>query len=405
MIVRRLKVSLWAIFARVVRCSGTDKLFIWSTIQVLKLVYRLKPFLIIDFDPSRIGDFSELDKVLRKLSLLPSAQVPWAFTFGSLVCNETLAHLYSRRIPFVKSKILSRLLHGICGNGSARMFTHGMTPACFHEFAGVFNSTSPQVSFLPHEDEEGRRALVSMGIGEGDWFVCIHCREPDYLLKCYGSRDWGHHDYRDATVHNYLDAARFIVRQGGKAVRMGYHVNGGFPEEVGLIDYASLYRSDFCDVYLPRKCRFFLGSSSGLYNISSIFHVPVALANVIPYGGVPYRSGDLFIPKMLRHEQEEEFLSFQQAEVLGLFLYPGPAHETRFYVERGLELIENSPEEIADLAQDMLDLLGGRLAAPEEREMQRAFKARFLRLLPDQHLAGDIAPSFIRRHKDLFASI
>jgi putative glycosyltransferase (TIGR04372 family) len=40
-----------------------------------------------------------------------------------------------------------------------------------------------------------------------------------------------------------------------------------------IIDYASKYRTDFGDIYLPAKCKFFLGNTAGIYQVSTIFDI------------------------------------------------------------------------------------------------------------------------------------
>lgn len=47
-----------------------------------------------------------------------------------------------------------------------------------------------------------------------------------------------------------------------------------------IIDYATKYRSDFADIYLSAKCKFFVGCSAGILCVPYIFHVPVIQANV-----------------------------------------------------------------------------------------------------------------------------
>ena len=46
----------------------------------------------------------------------------------------------------------------------------------------------------------------------------------------------------------------------------------------GIIDYATRYQSDFGDIYMSARCKFFLGSEGGLITIPWIFNVPVAYA-------------------------------------------------------------------------------------------------------------------------------
>lgn len=46
-----------------------------------------------------------------------------------------------------------------------------------------------------------------------------------------------------------------------------------------IIDYATKSSTDFLDIYLGAKCRFFLGSTGGINAVPRIFQRPVAYVN------------------------------------------------------------------------------------------------------------------------------
>jgi putative glycosyltransferase (TIGR04372 family) len=170
-----------------------------------------------------------------------------------------------------------------------------------------------------------------------------------------------------------------------------------------IIDYAVDFRSDFMDVYLAARCRFFLGTTSGLVCLPHLFDTPVAMSNVIPYTTLPWNRKGLFIPKLLRGRDDGAILTFEECEQLGLFdvATAKPVVQSRYYADLGIEVLENDAQDVRALAMDMHDASLGRVPCTEARDLQRFYKSRFLRGYPGIGHAGDLAPSFALRYRNL----
>ena len=172
------------------------------------------------------------------------------------------------------------------------------------------------------------------------------------------------------------------------------------PSIEGVIDYAHFpLRSDRMDVFLCAGCRFFLGNTSGLSMISTVFGVPCALVNMIPLTSMGWLSGDLCIPKLLRKRNDARYLSF--AEILASEI--GNYRMSSFYRDAGIEIDDNSPEDIFDLTVEMLDRLDGH--GDKYRDYLKLQQA-FARLLKPQHYgygtAARIGGLFLAKHPELF---
>ncbi|MBI4963452.1 MAG: TIGR04372 family glycosyltransferase [Desulfomonile tiedjei] len=247
---------------------------------------------------------------------------------------------------------------------------------------------------LSDEDiRRGRECLRSFGLTDDSWFVCVHCREPGYL-------QWDIHDYRDVNVHDYIPAMQAIVERGGWCLRMGDPSMQPLPKLEGVIDYChSDLRSDWMDVFLCASSRFFLGSGSGLYWVSGIFGVPVACANFTPMSSVlALRPGDLGIPKLVWSETDERLLPFRQ--VLGT-----PIGDYRFtleYENSKIRLIDNKPEDVKKLAEEMLDKTEGKAVYTED---DRMLQENFLALLHPGHFSygsgARVGRDFLRDYRAL----
>jgi putative glycosyltransferase (TIGR04372 family) len=240
----------------------------------------------------------------------------------------------------------------------------------------------------------GEAALRELGVPDGAWYVCVHTRERGYALQ-----DDDVHDYRNSAIETYLPAMREIVACGGWCVRMGEPSSPPLPPMPGIVDYRhSPLRSDWMDIFLPARCRFFLGNTSGLFLVSSIFGVPVALAHMAPMA-TAYALGpnDLSIPKLVA---DRTGAVWPLARVFG-------SETSQFFSSEawdiaGLSPVDNTPEEIRELAIEMIDRLEGRARYTEEDErLQAAFRSL---LTPDHysyHAVARIGRDFLRRHADL----
>lgn len=169
-----------------------------------------------------------------------------------------------------------------------------------------------------------------------------------------------------------------------------------------VIDYAHLpVRSERMDVFLCAKARFFLGNSSGISFVCAVFGVPVAFANMIPMSTLGMRPVDISIPKLLRRRGEQQPMRF--AEVLGSSL--GNYRFARLYDEAGIEVIENSPDDILDLVREMLDRLDGTY---RESDKDGELQERFMRLLEPRHYgfgaASRVGATFLRKYRHLLMS-
>jgi putative glycosyltransferase (TIGR04372 family) len=229
----------------------------------------------------------------------------------------------------------------------------------------AYGSRPPLLRLTPDHWRRGLRCLRELGVPEGAWFVGVHCRERGYAP--YESI----HNFRDVDVANYLPAMRAIVERGGWCIRLGDPTMKPLPPLPGVIDYAhSPLRSDWMDVFLCAACRFFLGSSSGLYSVASVFGVPCAVANHAPLSVVlAFTAADIGIPKLCWTQREGRYLTFPE-------LLDGPLGNARYvhqFDAAGVTVVENSADDIRDLALEMLDVIEGRAVytTDDERLQER----------------------------------
>jgi putative glycosyltransferase (TIGR04372 family) len=249
-------------------------------------------------------------------------------------------------------------------------------------------------------DDHARRsraALRELGLPDDAWFVALHVREPGYLSETEDSHRW----HRNADIGKYLPAAQAVVERGGWVIRMGDPSMSRLPELPGIVDYVHTgLRSDWLDVYLAGAARFVLGTSSGIVAVATTFGVPVAGGDWVPFFNLPKSFEDVYIPRLYRDARDGRILSFREA------LAPHLLHvyDARRYRELGIEFVENTPEELAEVSNEMLDRLDGTAAYTQEDE---ARQERFARLLANHEsgLTARVARDFLRRYEHLLDAV
>jgi putative glycosyltransferase (TIGR04372 family) len=262
---------------------------------------------------------------------------------------------------------------------------------------GLWANRAPVIGLSDAEIARGEAELRLLGIPEGVWFVCVHSREGGY-----SPADEWQHSFRNANISDYTEAMRAIVARGGWCVRVGDPTMRPLDPMPSVVDYAtSSSKSDWMDLFLCARCRFFLGNTSGLFGLAGIFGKPSALANMTPLGCVyAHFPDDISIPKLLIDAQGR-MLPLPDA-------YASEASELYLateFVERGLKPVDNTPQEIAELAIEMMDRLDGNA---EDEQDDADLQARFRTLIQPHHYCwhatARIGRAFLRRHRALLMS-
>jgi len=264
----------------------------------------------------------------------------------------------------------------------------------------VLKADQPNLSFTSEENVLGERYLREIGIPPKASFICFHNRDSAYLDEVHSNYAWNYHDYRDSSIENYLSAAEAIIKRGNYAVRLGSitidKVKSTNPK---LIDYANNgKRTDFLDIYLSAKCKFILCSDTGMSFPAEVFKRPLVYVNWTVLLRLPvYALNGLIIFKKFYLKNEKRFMSFSE---LIMFDFGG-ADTNEIFANLGLEVIENTPEEIRAVTMEMDDRLNGTWESSEKDEdLQQLFWALFG---PDKLKSKDlrIGTEYLRNNKEL----
>ena len=260
--------------------------------------------------------------------------------------------------------------------------------------------TTVNLSFTPEETRMAREGLSGLGIRDGAPFVCFIARDSAYLEAVFPDYDWRYHDYRNCAIQNYVPAAEELAQRGYFAVRMGSIVKEALTTSNPMVvDYPTQGTSDFLDMYLSSNCRFFLTCGTGVDSVATVFRKPIACANY-PVLGRPDTWGpnDLLIPKKLWLSEEGRFLTFRE------WLDSGASSFTKSeqFDQLGIQIIENTAEEITGLAVEMDERLNGSwITTEEDEELQGKFWSLFEFPADREALLPRVGAQFLRGNRFL----
>ena len=323
------------------------------------------------------------------------------------ISNLLLFRMLTRQIRVMKGAWLWLMLNRACLFWTRSSLHHGGTLFSLNDFPQFLNYPA-LLPFTSSEKLEGKNLLQALGVTSDAPWVCIHNRDAEYLnTKVVASKSspenfWGYHNYRDFSAKSMVLAAEELTKRGYYVLRMGAVVAEQLiSTNPKIVDYASTpLRSDFGDIFLLANCAAYLGSDSGIASVPFIFCRPVIHINwpLSQVATLTFQGPLIFITKHLYHRSTKRYLGIR--EVLDRKLIN--AGESRVYEEAGVDVEDNTPEEIRDLAVEVDERLKGTWhPQTQDEQLQQQFWELFRQQCPPEHV-GSVQPrigaAFLRQH-------
>ena len=356
------------------------------------IILRLCGILFLPINVSQIGNIIWLDCFLKEQKMLGKRhRLLVVLAADDLTANPFLLSLYSDHIYIAKKLHEYALafpfaINPICSDTLAR-FDAGGTSLAVHNSLGKFaRSHAPLIEIPSTAVASAEKTLNSIGLRRGEKFVALHVRDSGY----YGDPT---KNSRNAAISNYEQAIEFLVKRGLKVVRIGAPSAVAIDEMItklngGLIDYAkSEVCCDMIDCYLMARCEFLLGTDSGPAFVSPLFHRNVAMTNAMPPSRTLwFLDGDLSICKKLNYANSGVPLEFSKIMSRELYRFK----DIKSLQSQGYDVSENSPEEILDIAKEMVQLA-------REHQCSQAAKVSILSGCRNYNALGHFSETFLRK--------
>ena len=351
-------------------------------IGIILLVRLIRPFVLIRFGTlyvKRIGHLAlntEINICRRKEGHFGRFVFDFFYDVEP-VSNRQLLKMWKRVLFFHPH--VARLAHvnRLIPGGQKHEFVLGNDRDIYQ----VMDKYPCSLSFTQEELEKGRRELKKIGIPEDAKFIIVHSRDNTYLAKEYPGDDYTRHDHRDSTIENFIPSMQAMAEKGYYVVRTGaVSVRPLDTENPKIIDYATHHRTDFLDIFLLAHCAFYLGDSCGFYCPAAVFRRPVAFTNFVAYEWIHvWASNQYSLFKLVYSKAENRYLTFPEIYKQGI----GKLMYAQDFIDRGLELHENTVEDIIDLANEIMQRESGTwVQSAEDDELQEKFWSSW----PDKEL-------------------
>lgn len=306
------------------------------------------------------------------------------FFFCPEISNKQLATLWKRVIRVFPAWFLAPIYKVNRWLPGGEIHELGPFPGEGRDIHNLLECCKIHLQWTPEEEVFGKQSLKEMGIPLNAPFVCLIVRD-----SAYGNEpEEDLRGYRNANVQNYVLAAEELANRGYFVIRMGAKVKEPIKmTHPHVIDYAmNGMRTDFMDVYLGAHCTFCITTGTGWDAIPSwLFRKPTVFTNLLPLGYMPsFLNQFLTITKRHISVHKGRELSLREIFNSGLcFCTPD------IYKSKGIQLIENTPEEIRDVVMEMVERLNSTWQVHEKDE---ALQRKFLEIFPTRAKTSDNKP-------------
>ena len=372
----------------------------------LDMTMALEPLVLVRYGclrADRIGHLAIQPEVyLAEQDVgLRSTRILDIFGWSEKVCNHKLLDMWRRalRASPLGRALAERLANLPSGREHVIPGAYGLGRRGLDRHRSL-GKTAPHLAFTPEEEAAAAAERRRMGLSEDTPYICFFARDSAYLARTIPEVDCSYHDFRDSDINAYLPAAKALTGQGYHALRMGSVVARSLASPVPrVIDYATHHRSELMDIHLLAHCRFFLSGGSGIDAVASIFRRPIVYVNWIPLlPAIDIQGNAVVVFKLLWSRAEKRFLRFPEMFTPELLT----GYETGLYERLGLDVVDNSPEEIQDAALEMEARLDGSwVAQAGDDERQERFWSLFWPICPGRVPAARVGAAFLRQHARL----
>ncbi|MBI4963465.1 MAG: TIGR04372 family glycosyltransferase [Desulfomonile tiedjei] len=333
-------------------------------------------------NPGEMAAFSEMYLCQRELRLTRSRTRFEFFYYDRQVTNPQIFEMCKRAL----GQVYPGMAYVAAANqnlpGARR---HLLEPLDMTDSYLKLGATEPHLRFTPAEEDQGVARLRELGVPDNAPFICVHAGS---LKEATGSG-------QSAPASDFLPTMEEMARRGYRVVWVSDddRKKDLIIQNPMIVNYSGDKRSDFMDIFLPAKCRFFVGSWSEFAGVATTFRRPVVHLNWIPNSRSSfYGCADLFIFPKIRLSDQIGFMGFEDS--IGVFesldqKKPGDTEKEDWPLQSGdvdltpaddqqpmmPEMDWNSPEEILAVVVEMEERLNGAWKSTDGDEaIQRALQ-------------------------------
>ena len=272
----------------------------FSIFKLINLFLR-KKIKFINYVQSEIGSITWLDIFFRKNNYNKNNNIIICCVTGTHTANDFIESV--RKELFKKNNII---------NIEHNLITFFIKPLFFFKNSLISEDYTspnfdvltkiPKLDWFEDKKKEYEMQVKSFfNLKKDDWFVCFFARD-NFYDEIYRNNLSKKMQVRNSDINTYIKSMNFITQMGGYAIRVGRFQKNKIKNNNNkkIIDYSFLKeKNPKIDFLLMFFCKFCIGSSSGITDLTNLNNVPIGLVNEYEYIRSQGISRGTFIPKLL----------------------------------------------------------------------------------------------------------
>ena len=218
------------------------------------------------------------------------------------------------------------------------------------DMTGIMINSDYNISLLPSENKEAELYMKKYGWTQGEKFICLNVRDSAFFNESQTSR----HTNRNSNIEDFEVVVNYLLGLGYWIVRMGKKVETPINiKDSKLIDYGiDQNRSDLLDIWFCKNCEFFVSTGTGVDSVALMFKKKIVFVNYIPISHIISWTENITVPKKLFWDKSGKELSLTEH-------LDNTYGNTYQYEEKGIKVVDLSPDEIESAVKEMVARLSG----------------------------------------------
>ncbi|NDB27549.1 MAG: hypothetical protein EB028_06405, partial [Actinobacteria bacterium] len=181
----------------------------------IALILLLRPFVVIKFfkvNPWRIGHLLAEVEIVR-LNALEASKTKKHFVIYYFperrLANRFIAEMWQRVLPTVGGS-WGWLTFAVCLKVAREKLIYDPSHV---DQLGLWSTYGTSLRFSQDEIEQGEKFFTSINCADHN-YVCLMVRDPTYLKTIRKDKSFSFHDFRDADIDSYRQAAERLTSLG-----------------------------------------------------------------------------------------------------------------------------------------------------------------------------------------------
>jgi putative glycosyltransferase (TIGR04372 family) len=387
---QRFNGLFYSIFLFIISFIPSFLLYFFFNTQLIKLNQKRIGHLCLDVD------------AFIKDNILSNSSKKFILIKDKENANTKLFNYFAKYLIIIKKKLPSLILRIFFSNSFflidiSKKYSEGTDSLKLYKIVSKWGGRNSLFKLSNKDYKIGNSFMKKKKLDTKKFIVCFHSRTS--IFSGGVDSDYGQ-SFRNFSCESFEKAIKFIIKQGGLVIRLGDKDNVKINiKNQNYFDYANYKKNPSLDIFFCASAKFFVGNTSGLFGLSSIFGVPVACCNMIPITtSLVYSHKDIGIPAM--YSKNSKLLSFKK-------IFRSKIRNALFdsdykKIKEKTKIIYNSPEDIKSLVSEMYNQLNNSFKINNsDLKLQKKFKKNFK--LGDSRFfsKSNISYSFLRKYKKL----